>query len=83
MKIRAVRYIIILQLNDNYNDLCGSLRPPLFRIIFKHFSKNRRRLKNIRGTTCCKGGPYVAAIIGPGEPPTATKIAVDGPGDHL
>ena len=27
--------------------------------------------------------PSVAAIVGPAGPPTATKIAVDGLGDHL
>ena len=33
--------------------------------------------------SCGKGEPFVAAITGLEVPSTATKIAVDGSGDHL
>ena len=37
------------------------------------------RIEKYWGTTYGNGRPSVAAIIGPGGPSTATKVAVDGP----
>ena len=43
------------------------------------YSKSCRGLKYTGGNTYSKGGSSVAAIIGPGGPSMATKIAVDSP----